>query len=314
MTDTPPTLEDRLFSALSEAAHQVHATPPARTRWDGRLRRRSRGVVVAVAAALSVIVVAVAVTVVVSWDRTASVQAPPSRQPKELAPSKLLPLEADIQVFMRVPADQAQLAAVRRVIRGSANVRSFTFVGPAAAYREFQQTFHDQPDLVNSVDQQALPVGYRIVMRRCDTRPRLITVLSQQNGVDTVTAGQGLSHAAAKRFGYRRTLRPTLPPGHCTYRQPKGAPVATITITALPSLSYPDTQFTVPAGIIDIHLESAGGTHTLAFDDPQFQGFELAVPQGPAAGKVKLKPGNYTIYCTIPGHRQAGEEATITVA
>jgi hypothetical protein len=313
MTDSSPTLEQRLRSALTAAAEHLHATPPRCSGIERRSWRRNRGVVAAVAAALSVVIVAVAIAAVLSWDRTPSGQTPASRQPQELAPSNLVQLEADIVVYMKVPADQTQLAVVRRVIRGSANVRSFAFVDQAAAYREFKQAFHDQPDLVNSVDQQALPVGFRIIVRRCDTRPALITLLSQHDGVDEVTAGQGLSHAAAKRLGNRRALPPTLPNGHCTYRQPKGAPVATITVTALPSLSYPDTQFTVPAGIIEIHLANAGGTHTLAFDDPQYQGFELAVPQGAATGRVKLKPGSYTIYCTTPGHRQAGEEATITV-
>jgi uncharacterized cupredoxin-like copper-binding protein len=28
--------------------------------------------------------------------------------------------------------------------------------------------------------------------------------------------------------------------------------------------------------------------------------------------KVQLKPGKYTIYCTLPGHRQSGMQGTIT--
>lgn len=97
------------------------------------------------------------------------------------------------------------------------------------------------------------------------------------------------------------------------YHQPTGAPVATLEVDALPSLSFQATDFTVPTGIVEINYINKGGTHTLVFDNPKLSGFELSVPQGPSSGKVKLQPGTYTIHCTIPGHRQAGEQATITV-
>jgi len=228
----------------------------------------------------------------------------------------LLPAEADITVFMQLapsgPASQAEIDAVRRLIHRSADVRRFTFVDRAAAYREFRKAFRDQPDLVNSVDRSSLPVSFRVVLHRCDAQAGLIALLGQQPGVDRSIVGRGLSHAAAERVGYRRTVPPTLQDTRCGYHQPRGTPGASLTITALPSLTYQVNEFTVPAGIIEISFTSAGGSHTLAFDDPRFRGFELAVPEGPVRGKVELKPGTYIIYCSIPGHREAGEQATIT--
>jgi hypothetical protein len=112
------------------------------------------------------------------------------------------------------------------------------------------------------------------------------------------------------RTTVERILRSLAP---LAYHRPTGAPVATLEVDALPSLTFQAKEFSVPAGVIQINYNDLGGTHTLAFTDPKLSGFQLAVPQGPTSGKVRLEPGTYTIYCTIPGHRQAGEQATITV-
>jgi plastocyanin len=98
------------------------------------------------------------------------------------------------------------------------------------------------------------------------------------------------------------------------FKQPAGPPAATLEVDALPSLSFQAKEFTVPAGVIQINYvdQAAGASHTLVFSESQFSGFQLAVPQGPKTGKVDLKPGTYTIYCTIPGHRAAGMQATVT--
>jgi len=97
------------------------------------------------------------------------------------------------------------------------------------------------------------------------------------------------------------------------FKQPAGPPVATLEVDALPSLSFQAKEFTLPPGVIQVNYVDKGGTHTLVFQEPQLSGFRLGVPQGPKTGKVELKPGSYTIYCTIPGHRQAGMQATVTV-
>jgi plastocyanin len=96
------------------------------------------------------------------------------------------------------------------------------------------------------------------------------------------------------------------------YKEPSGAPVNTLEVDALPTLKFQATNFDVPAGINQIDYIDKGGTHTLVFEESEFAGFELEVPPDDS-GKVDLKPGTYTIFCTIPGHRAAGMEATVTV-
>ncbi len=100
------------------------------------------------------------------------------------------------------------------------------------------------------------------------------------------------------------------------FEQPTGDPVATIEVTAEATLKFNATNFDSVAGVNQIDYVLGGGTHTLVFSEKEFTGFELEV--SPArkrdSGKVELAVGTYTIYCTLPGHRAAGMEATITVA
>lgn len=98
------------------------------------------------------------------------------------------------------------------------------------------------------------------------------------------------------------------------YQAPAGPPVAQLDVDALPTLKFQATDFTVPPGVLQIRYVDKGGTHTLVFDDPKYAGFELKVSgQGDDQGKVDLAPGNYVIYCSIPGHREAGMQATVHV-
>jgi len=95
---------------------------------------------------------------------------------------------------------------------------------------------------------------------------------------------------------------------------PTGPAINTLAIDALPSLAFQATEFTVPAGINQIEYVDKGGSHTLVFADPKLDYFNLAVPGGPTKGKVDLAAGvDYTVYCTIPGHRAAGMQAVIHV-
>jgi plastocyanin len=54
----------------------------------------------------------------------------------------------------------------------------------------------------------------------------------------------------------------------------------------------------------DVRIESSSGEEV---------GGTEVLSEGNESAKVDLKPGEYTFFCSVPGHRQAGMEGTLTV-
>jgi plastocyanin len=75
------------------------------------------------------------------------------------------------------------------------------------------------------------------------------------------------------------------------------------------------SSYEATAGDVTISYENEGAIeHTLLIDG--VSGFELDVKAhgDTDKGTVTLKPGTYTLYCGMPGHRAAGMHATLTVS
>jgi len=85
---------------------------------------------------------------------------------------------------------------------------------------------------------------------------------------------------------------------------PSGA-LAFTTDTATSKAGKVTVEFTNDSSVPhDVAIEDEGGetigqTETLA--------------EGEDSTSVNLKPGEYTFYCSVPGHREAGMEGTLTV-
>ncbi|MEM9040083.1 MAG: cupredoxin domain-containing protein [Actinomycetota bacterium] len=92
---------------------------------------------------------------------------------------------------------------------------------------------------------------------------------------------------------------------------------ATLTVVAT-DVAYDAESYEVPAGSVDITLIQEGQIpHTLAIEEQD--GGELDVlltvnaDQSEETVTVDLAPGTYVLWCTIPGHRALGQEATLIV-
>jgi len=81
-------------------------------------------------------------------------------------------------------------------------------------------------------------------------------------------------------------------------------------------LAYTTTKASAKAGKVTIDFNNPQGlTHDVAIEDSS--GKEIAktelIGEGETSTTANLKPGTYTYYCTVPGHREAGMEGTLTV-
>ena len=101
--------------------------------------------------------------------------------------------------------------------------------------------------------------------------------------------------------------------GGSSYKEPSGPAQTTLDIKG-GNFFFDPKEPSVPAGIVAIKLESTEGLHTLVFDDGKLPGFKLEAASGKSDElKADLKPGRYTFFCDIPGHREGGMEGTLTV-
>ena len=81
-------------------------------------------------------------------------------------------------------------------------------------------------------------------------------------------------------------------------------------------LAYTTTEADATAGKVTVNFTNPQAIpHDVDIEDSAGEdvGKTDLVSEDSASTKVDLKPGTYTFFCSVPGHREAGMEGTITV-
>lgn len=79
------------------------------------------------------------------------------------------------------------------------------------------------------------------------------------------------------------------------------------------NLDFDANSYSAKEGKVAIeYLQKNSSPHTLVIEGKS--NFKLSVNgQKTDMGEILLEAGDYTLFCDIPGHRQAGMEATLTI-
>lgn len=95
-----------------------------------------------------------------------------------------------------------------------------------------------------------------------------------------------------------------------------GGASTTLDVEASPTeLAYDTTNLSAKAGKVTIDFKNPSAIpHNVVIEEngKELAGFE-PIAEGEESESAELKPGTYTFYCSVPGHREAGMEGTLEV-
>jgi plastocyanin len=101
-------------------------------------------------------------------------------------------------------------------------------------------------------------------------------------------------------------------------KEAEGASGGTVEVEADPSgnLAFTSEELTAKAGKDTIKFTNESPVpHDVKVEDEngkELGGTEIT-SEGSDTAEVELKPGTYTFFCSVPGHREAGMEGTLVV-
>jgi plastocyanin len=75
----------------------------------------------------------------------------------------------------------------------------------------------------------------------------------------------------------------------------------------------PENLRTAPGFVAIEYVNKGAVLHTLVIEGVEGLKLEVLQPGDVDTGSVRLERGSYMLFCDVPGHRQAGMEAPLTV-
>lgn len=170
-----------------------------------------------------------------------------------------------------------------------------------------------RPDFPSGPSQQRGIIAVTVVLVLAAVSMAVVT--SGGSTKKTATAAATTSSATTSSSS---ATSPTATTGTPAPPSSPAAASTSLTLAANPEgqLSYNTKQLSAKAGKVTItmtnmapeeHNVTVAQGSTVLGATPTFQG-------GSKTLTLNLKPGTYTFYCSVPGHRQGGMEGTLTVS
>src|SRR5262249_22298175 len=95
-----------------------------------------------------------------------------------------------INVFLLPDATQAQIASAQETIKDYKEVKDVHFVSKEEAYKEFEQMFQHEKELVSNVGSDTLPASFRISLHDPQTLDAVSARMQKLAGVDEVVSAR----------------------------------------------------------------------------------------------------------------------------
>jgi plastocyanin len=174
-----------------------------------------------------------------------------------------------------------------------------------------------RPDFPSGPSQQRGVIAVTVVLVLAAVSMAVVT----SGGSTKKTATSSTATSPAATSSTVTSAPATSPTATTGTPAPPSSPAAastSLTLAANPEgqLSYNTKQLSAKAGKVTItmtnmapeeHNVTVAKGSTVLGATPTFQG-------GSKTLTLNLKPGTYTFYCSVPGHRQGGMEGTLTVS